>query len=54
MAKRRVFAAKKKAEKEKVKDTETDILIIYRIAKQMKQENKDIAGKNVFGMIMVF
>ena len=34
--------AKKKTEKEKMKDIETDTLIIYRIAKQMKQENKDM------------
>ena len=40
-----VFAAKKKAEKEKMKDIETETHIIYRIAKQMKQENKDIVGE---------
>ena len=34
--------AKKKADKEKMKDIETDTLIIYRIAKKMKQENKDM------------
>ena len=45
MAKQRVFAAKKKAEKEKMKDIETDTHIIYHIAKQLKQENKDIVGK---------
>ena len=28
-----------------MKDTETDTHIIYRIAKQMKQENKDIVGE---------
>ena len=48
MAKRRVFTAKKKAEKEKMKDIETDTHIIYSIAKQMKQENKDIVGKKCF------
>ena len=45
MAKQRVFAAKKKAEKEKMKDIGTDTHIIYHIAKQLKQENKDIVGK---------
>ena len=35
VTKRRVFAAKKKAEKEKIG---TDAHIIYHIAKQMKQE----------------
>ena len=45
MAKQRVFAAKKKAEKEKMKDIETDTHIIYHIAKQLKQENKAIVGK---------
>ena len=45
MAKRRVFAAKKKAEKGKMKDIETDTHIIYGIAKQMKQENKDTVDK---------
>ena len=44
MAKLRVFIAKKKAEKEKMKDTETDTHIIYLKAKQMKQENKDTVG----------
>ena len=42
--KRRVFAAKKKTEKEKMKDIETDAHI-YRIGKQIKQESKDIAGE---------
>ena len=28
-----------------MKDIETDTHIIYRIAKQMKQENKDTVGK---------
>ena len=45
VAKLRVFIAKKKAEQEKMKDIETDTHIIYRIAKQMKQENKDTVGK---------
>ena len=45
VAKRGVFAAKKKAEKEKMEDIKTDIHIIYCTAKQMKQENKDIVGK---------
>ena len=44
VAKLRVFIAKKKAEKEKMKDTETDTHIIYLKAKQMKQENKDTVG----------
>ena len=42
VAKGRVFATKKKAEKEKMKNIETDTHIIYRIAKQTKHENKDI------------
>ena len=50
----RVFAAKKKAEKEKMKDIETDTHIIHRIAKQMKQEKKILLAKNIFGMIIVF
>ena len=54
VAKQRVFAAKKKAEKENMKDTETDTHIICRIAKEKKQENKDTVGENVFQMIMVF
>ena len=47
VAKRRVLAAKKKKkdEKEKMKDVKTDTHIIYRIAKQLKQENKDIVSK---------
>ena len=40
-----VLAAKKKAIKEKMKDIETDTHIIYRIAKQMKQRNKDTVGE---------
>ena len=40
-----MFAAKKKAEKEKMKNIEPDTHIIYHIAKQMKQENKDIVGE---------
>ena len=44
VAKRREFAAKKKVEKEKIKDIETDTHI-YCIAKQMKQENKNIVGE---------
>ena len=44
VAKRRVFVAKKKAEK-KMKDIETDTNNNYRTVKQMKQENKDIVGK---------
>ena len=40
-----MFAAKKKAEKEKMKDIEPDTHISYHIAKQMKQENKDIVGE---------
>ena len=41
VAKRRLFVAKKKAEKEKMKDIETDTNNTYRTVKQMKQENKD-------------
>ena len=37
-----MFAAKIKPEKENMKDTENDTQTIYRTAKQMKQENKDI------------
>ena len=48
MPKQRVFAAKKKDEKEKMKDIETDTHIIYHIAKQLKQENKDIVGKKCY------
>ena len=40
-----MFTAKKKAEKENMKDIETDTHIIYRRAKQMKQESKDIVGE---------
>ena len=40
-----MFAAKKKSEKEKMKDIKTNTHIIYRIAKQMKQKHKDIAGE---------
>ena len=45
VAKRRVFGAKKKAEKEMMKDITTDAHIIYRKAKQMNQEHKDIASE---------
>ena len=45
VAKQTVFAAKKKAEKEKLNDIDSDSNIIYRIVKQMKQENKDIVGE---------
>ena len=45
VAKQTVFASKKKAEKEKLNDIDSDSNIIYRIAKQMKQENKDIVGE---------
>ena len=38
-------AAKKKVEKEKMKDIETDTHVIYRMAKQMKQENKYIVDQ---------
>ena len=41
VAKRRLFVAKKKPEKEKMKDIETDTNNTYRTVKQMKQENKD-------------
>ena len=48
MPKQWVFAAKKKDEKEKMKDIETDTHIIYHIAKQLKQENKDIVGEKCY------
>ena len=48
VAKPRMFTAKKKAEKENMKNIETDTHT-YRIAKQVKQENKDFVGE-----IMVF
>ena len=41
--------AKKKADKEKMKDIETDTLIIYRIAK-----NEARKQRYVFGMVMAF
>ena len=43
-----MFTAKKKAEKENMRNIETDTHT-YRIAKQVKQENKDFVGE-----IMVF
>ena len=49
MAKQRVFAAKKKADKEKMKDIETDTHIIFSVAKQMKQGNKDIVVEKYMG-----
>lgn len=45
VAKQVVFAAKKKAEKVKLKDVEGDKQKIFRIAKQMRMENKDIIGE---------
>ena len=45
VVKQRVFAAKKKVEKEKMKDIDTDTHIIYHIAKHIKQKNKDILGE---------
>ena len=49
VAKQRVFAAKKKADKEKMKDIETDTHIIFSVAKQMKQGNKDIVVEKYMG-----
>ena len=43
-----MFTAKKKAEKENMRNIETDTHT-YRITKQVKQENKDFVGE-----IMVF
>ena len=40
-----VFAAKKEAEKQKMKEIETDAHITYSIGKQMKQENKDFVDE---------
>ena len=45
VAKQNVFATKKKAEKEKMKDIETDTHVIYHIAKQMKHKSKDMVAE---------
>ena len=45
VAKQTVFTAKKKAEKEKLKDIEKDDITVFRIAKQMMKEKKDIVGE---------
>ena len=45
VAKQAVFAAKKKAETEKLKNGENDNITVFCIAKQMKKENKDIVGE---------
>ena len=45
VAKQTVFAAKKKAEMEKLKNVENDDVTVFRIAKQMRKENKDIVSE---------
>ena len=45
VAKQTVFAAKKKAEIEKLKNVENDDVTVFHIAKQMRKENKDILGE---------
>ena len=45
VAKQIVFAAKKKAEIEKLKNVENDDVTVFHIAKQMRKENKDIFGE---------
>ena len=45
VVKQTVFAAKKKAEKEKLNNIEKDTVTVFRIAKQMRKENKDIVGE---------
>ena len=40
-----MFAAKKRAEKEKLKNIENDYVTVFRIAKQVRKENKDIVGE---------
>ena len=45
IAKQTVFAAKKKVEKEKLKNIESDYVTVFRIAKQMRKENKHIVGE---------
>ena len=46
------YVLAKKVAKQRVFETDTDI--VYRIVKQIKQENEDFLVKNIFGMIMVF
>ena len=45
VAKQTVFAAKKKTETEKLKNIENDDVTVFRIAKQIKKENKDTVGE---------
>ena len=45
VAKQTLFAAKKNAETEKLKNVENDDVTAFRIAKHMMKENKDIVGK---------
>ena len=45
LAKQTVFTAKKKAEIEKLKNVENDDVTVFRIAKQMRKENKVIVGE---------
>ena len=52
VAKQTVFAAKKKAEMEKLKNVENDDVTVFRTAKQMRKENKDIAGENAYETIL--
>lgn len=48
-----VFALKKKAEKKnRLKNVENDIQNVFCIAKQEKKENKYIADKNKFDIIL--
>ena len=42
MAKQTVFSSKKRAEKRQLKDVENDTQTVFRTAKEMKKENKDI------------
>ena len=45
VAKQTVFAAKKKAEIEKLKNVENDDVTVFRIAKQMRKESKGIVDE---------
>ena len=45
IAKQTVLAAKKKAENEKFKNIENNYVTVFRLAKQMRKENKDIIGE---------
>ena len=42
VVKQTLFSSKKKAEKGQLKDVENDTQTVFRIAKEMKKENKDI------------